>query len=179
MCTEYAENGLQVGLHRARHVFDKKSSWQPCTGARPAMADARPSSMPRAASRPTPPTEHPSSPVPRSLTALSLGPLSRPLSRLRADAAMAGSRQSVRAAAPSSCRYHQPSYGQAQYMACSVPTSHRRSRLCLPNPPPLPPFFHYRRSWWLGAAVVRGPAISGYLHPSCAPPWVRTGPIVP
>ena len=44
---------------------------------------------------PTPPTERPSSPGPRSLTPLSLGPLSRPLSRLRADAAVAGSWQSV------------------------------------------------------------------------------------
>jgi len=35
MCTEYAENGLQVRLHRARHVFDEMASWQPCTGARP------------------------------------------------------------------------------------------------------------------------------------------------
>ena len=34
MCTEYAENGLQVGLHRARHVLDSLSSWTPCTRAR-------------------------------------------------------------------------------------------------------------------------------------------------
>ena len=33
MCTEYAENGLQVGLHRARHVLDSLSSWTPCTRA--------------------------------------------------------------------------------------------------------------------------------------------------
>ena len=31
MCTEYAKNRLQVGLHRARHVFDEMASWQPCT----------------------------------------------------------------------------------------------------------------------------------------------------
>ena len=34
MCTEYVENGLQVGLHRARHVLDSWSSWTPCTRAR-------------------------------------------------------------------------------------------------------------------------------------------------
>jgi len=28
----------------ARHVLDRLSSWTPCTGARPAMADARPTS---------------------------------------------------------------------------------------------------------------------------------------
>jgi hypothetical protein len=32
---EYAENRLQVGLHRARHVFDEMTSWQPCTERAP------------------------------------------------------------------------------------------------------------------------------------------------
>ena len=34
MCTEYAKNGLQVGLHRVCHVLDSLSSWTPCTRAR-------------------------------------------------------------------------------------------------------------------------------------------------
>ena len=60
----------------------------------------------------------PSSPVPRSLPALSLGPLSRPLSRLRADAAMASSRQS----------FSQPPHGPS-VAPCFAARSTRRSLL--------------------------------------------------
>ena len=38
--------------------------------------------------------------------------------------------QQARPAAPSSCRYHRPGYGQTQSTACSDPTAHRRCRLC-------------------------------------------------
>ena len=39
ICTEYAENGLQVGHSNARHVLDEMTSWRPCTRARPTIAE--------------------------------------------------------------------------------------------------------------------------------------------
>ena len=91
--------------------------------------------------------------------------------------------QQARPAAPSSCRYHRPGYGQTQSTACSDPTAHRRCCLC-----PAEPTVRCRPFSTVAGAggleplllVVRPlQAASVRAAPHCAPPLVRTGPVLP
>jgi len=119
ICTEYAENGLQVGHSNARHVLDEMTSWRPCTRARPTMADARPTSVPRATSRPAASNRAPELPLVHSLALPS--PLSLPVSRSRGRANAAG--ELAAASATASAAAPQTLHAQL----------HKRCR-----PPPLP-----------------------------------------
>jgi len=117
----------------------------------------------------------PSSSVPRSLPALSLGPLSRPLSRLRADTAMAGSRQSVvQLRPPPAATTSQAMARRSTWLAAALPLTAGAACACRTHLrcclfcPLLPELVAWSR--WPGRPLPRPRTCLGKPRPRRSPP---------